>query len=138
MIFRKILSACIPLIFLSLLILIEYNVLIHIGMFIRSLILGLVLGSVLAYLPKLVSSEYKSGGYAYLFSISAIVLFVLLLYQYFTYTGDVYIPALSFLNVNIGITVVIESCILGYTTTIAIMLRKTKHIRRKKKIINKK
>ncbi|NMD37853.1 MAG: hypothetical protein GYA87_04140 [Christensenellaceae bacterium] len=131
-IFKKIYVAILPLIFLFVLVLINNYILNMIkSKFLRFSLIGIFLGSGLSLLTSFSQLQNKSYETLKLYRASAIILFIILLYQYFTYTGDVIIPALSILNIVDPTIILLEGVILGYTTLISININDFKKNRKK-------
>ena len=129
-VFKKILIALLPLIFLFVLVLINNYILSLLNSkFIRFALLGILLGCGLSVLIILSQASFKTYGLLNMFRVSAVFIVIILMYQYFTYTGDVIIPALSFLNIIDPTVILMESMVLGFTSLISVninQLRKNK------------
>ncbi len=131
-IFKKIYVALLPLILILLLVLFNnYIFNLFESKFIKFSLIGIMLGCGLALLINFSQAIYKTYGFLNMYRVSAIVLFIIFLYQYFTYTGDVIIPALSFLKIVDPTIILIEGIVLGYTSLISINFSQIKKNRKK-------
>lgn len=87
--------------------------------FFEFVIEGLLLGASLALLIPLMGGR-KREPFAGLFWVSAVLLFLTVLYQYLHQSGTIIVEALSFLNAAGPKVVLVECVFLGFLTTAAI------------------
>ena len=82
--------------------------------FFTQVLRGVALGGALSLILPLCGASRRRETFGKLLWVPAVILFVVLLYQYLTSAGMLRIPALTFLATSQPNTVLIESTLLAY------------------------